>query len=46
MNTTQRLCEMDQRLCLDNITRDLLKSGVLRRYVEDSSITRLVEFRR
>jgi len=41
MKTTQRLHEMGQSLWLDNITRGLLTSGVLRRYVEDLSITGL-----
>jgi len=41
MKTTQKLHEMGQSLWLDNITRGLLKSGVLRRYVEELSVTGL-----
>lgn len=41
MKVTQRLHEMGQRLWLDNITRDLLASGTLRRYIEEFSITGL-----
>ncbi len=41
MKRTQRLHEMGQSLWLDNITRELLTSGVLRRYVEEFSVTGL-----
>src|ERR1700733_12707218 len=39
MKTTQRLNDLGQSLWLDNITRDLLKSGTLKRYIEDLSVT-------
>jgi transaldolase len=41
MKTTQRLHEIGQSLWLDNITRGLLTSGVLRRYAEELSVTGL-----
>jgi len=41
MKTTQRLHEMGQSLWLDNITRGLLTSGVLRRYALELSVTGL-----
>src|SRR6266446_928720 len=41
MNATQRLHELGQSLWLDNITRDLLTSGTLRRYINDLSVTGL-----
>jgi transaldolase len=41
MKTTQRLHELGQSLWLDNITRGLLTSGVLRRYVQELSVTGL-----
>jgi transaldolase len=41
MKTTQTLHEMGQSLWLDNITRGLLTSGVLRGYVQELSITGL-----
>jgi transaldolase len=41
MKTTQRLHEMGQSLWLDNLTRGLLTSGVLRRYVQELSVTGL-----
>jgi transaldolase len=41
MKTTQTLQEMGQSLWLDNITRGLLTSGVLRRYAEELSVTGL-----
>jgi transaldolase len=41
MKTTQKLHEMGQSLWLDNITRDLLTSGTLHRYVEELSVTGL-----
>jgi transaldolase len=41
MNATQRLHEAGQSLWLDNITRRLLTSGALRRYIDEFSITGL-----
>jgi transaldolase len=41
MKATQTLHEMGQSLWLDNITRGLLTSGTLRRYIEEFSITGL-----
>jgi len=41
MNTTQKLHEIGQSLWLDNITRGLLTSGTLQRYIQDRSITGL-----
>ena len=41
MKATQKLHELGQSLWLDNITRELLASGTLRRYIEDLSVTGL-----
>ncbi len=41
MKATQKLHEMGQSLWLDNITRGLLSSGTLRRYIHEFSITGL-----
>ena len=41
MNPTQRLHELGQSLWLDNITRDMLGDGTLRRYIDELSITGL-----
>lgn len=41
MKPTQRLHDLGQSLWLDNITRDLLDSGTLKRYVDDWSVTGL-----
>ena len=41
MKATQLLHDMGQSLWLDNITRDLLNSGTLRRYVSELSVTGL-----
>jgi transaldolase len=41
MNSTQTLNRAGQSLWLDNITRDLLASGTLRRYIEELSVTGL-----
>ena len=41
MNATQQLHDLGQSLWLDNITRDLLDNGTLRRYIDDLSITGL-----
>lgn len=41
MKATQALHDMGQSLWLDNITRGLLTSGTLRRYIQDFSVTGL-----
>ena len=41
MNATGLLHEVGQSLWLDNITRDLLTSGTLQRYIEELSVTGL-----
>jgi transaldolase len=41
MKATQTLHERGQSLWLDNITRDLLESGTLKRYLDDLSVTGL-----
>ena len=41
MKATQQLNELGQSLWLDNITRDLLDSGTLKRYIADLSVTGL-----
>jgi transaldolase len=41
MKATQRLREAGQSLWLDNITRGLLESGTLKRYIDELSITGL-----
>jgi len=41
MKATQKLREMGQSLWLDNITRGLLTSGTLRRYIQEFSVTGL-----
>jgi transaldolase len=41
MKATQKLHELGQSLWLDNITRGLLTSGTLQRYIEEFSITGL-----
>ena len=41
MNPTQQLHDLGQSLWLDNITRGLLTSGTLRRYIDDLSVTGL-----
>jgi transaldolase len=41
MNPTAELQRLGQRLWLDNLTRDLLVSGTLQRYVRDFAITGL-----
>lgn len=38
---TRKLHDLGQRLWLDNITRELLKSGTLARYISDLSVTGL-----
>jgi transaldolase len=41
MNATQKLHEIGQSIWLDNITRGLLTSGTLRRYIQDLFVTGL-----
>src|SRR5215813_11758679 len=41
MKATQILHDLGQSLWLDNITRDLLDSGTLKRYIDDLSVTGL-----
>ena len=41
MKPTQQLHDLGQSLWLDNITRELLTSGTLRRYVDEFSVTGL-----
>ena len=41
MNPTQKLHDIGQSLWLDTITRDLLESGTLKRYIDEFSITGL-----
>ena len=41
MNTTRKLHELGQSIWLDNITRDLLNEGTLRRYIDELSVTGL-----
>jgi len=41
MNATRQLHDLGQSLWLDNITRGLLTSGTLRRYIEEFSLTGL-----
>jgi len=41
MKPTQELHELGQSLWLDNITRNLLRTGVLRRYIDEFSVTGL-----
>jgi transaldolase len=41
MKATKKLHDLGQSLWLDNITRDLLNSGTLRRYIDELSVTGL-----
>lgn len=41
MNATQQLHDLGQRIWLDNITRELLISGTLQRYISEYSVTGL-----
>jgi len=41
MKATQLLHNLGQSIWLDNITRDLLDSGILKRYIEELSVTGL-----
>ena len=43
---TQQLHELGQSIWLDNITRDLLTTGTLKRYVDELSVTGLTSIRR
>jgi transaldolase len=41
MKATQKLHDLGQSLWLDNITRDLLTNGTLKRYIDEMSVTGL-----
>src|SRR5271169_53984 len=41
MKPTRKLHDLGQSLWLDNITRDLLNSGTLKRYIDELSVTGL-----
>src|SRR6187549_871522 len=41
MKATQLLHDLGQSIWLDNITRDLLDSGTLKRYIDELSVTGL-----
>jgi len=41
MNATQKLHELGQSLWVDNITREMLANGTLKRYIDDFSVTGL-----
>jgi len=41
MKATQQLHDLGQSLWLDNITRDLLTTGTLKKYIADLSVTGL-----
>jgi transaldolase len=41
MNATRKLHDLGQSLWLDNITRNLLTSGTLKRYISELSVTGL-----
>ena len=41
MKATEELHELGQSIWLDNITRQLLDSGQLRRYIDDYAVTGL-----
>src|SRR3954462_3224802 len=41
MKATRQLHDLGQSLWLDNITRDLLDSGTLKRYIDELSVTGL-----
>ena len=41
MKATQRLYDLGQSLWLDNLTRDLLTTGTLKRYIDEFSVTGL-----
>jgi transaldolase len=42
MKPTQKLHDFGQSLWLDNITRDLLTTGMLKRYINELSVTGLL----
>ena len=42
MKATEQLRALGQSLWLDNITRDLLTSGTLQRYIDELSVTGLL----
>ena len=41
MKPTRKLHELGQSLWLDNITRELMNSGTLQRYIDELSVTGL-----
>jgi transaldolase len=41
VHTTRSLHDLGQSLWLDNITRDMLEKGTLKRYIEELSVTGL-----
>src|SRR5712671_7986732 len=41
MKATQKLHDLGQSIWLDNITRELLTSGTLKRYIDELSVTGL-----
>jgi len=41
MKATKELHDLGQSLWLDNITRDLLDNGALKRYIDELSVTGL-----
>ena len=41
MKATEELHDLGQSLWLDNITRDLLTTGTLKRYIDELSVTGL-----
>ena len=41
MKATQLLANLGQSLWLDNITRDLLDKGILKKYIDELSVTGL-----
>ena len=41
MKATKQLHDLGQSIWLDNITRELLTSGTLRRYIDEFSVTGL-----
>ena len=45
MKATHLLHDLGQSLWLDNITRDLLDSGTLKRYIDELSVTGLTQIR-
>jgi len=42
MKATEKLHHLGQSLWLDNITRDLLTTGMLKRYIDELSVTGLM----